>query len=239
MATDISEVPIARTGAAMTILEDKMFVWGGYSQEIDGEGDDRFPVNVQLPDEEEELDDYPAIEVYSITEHRWRRYKTSGKDGDESNVPAFGFGSVMTGIDGWCTCLEDGTTRSSPTTYSDWILLRWSGRSFNQQVVTLQRVNVTEGWQYTRGNWSYLAGLELKNKGVELNTLHAMIPLFTTTTVGTMSFIYSILKPVSIMQSDSGGLFVFSLSALPVRAAEPLQGAYRNLNNNLGFFLTV
>jgi len=100
MATDVSEVPIARTGAAMTILEDKMFAWGGYSQEIDGEGDDRFPVNVQLPDEEEEVDDYPAIEVYSITVHRWRRYKTSGKDDDESNVPAFGFGSVMTGIDG-------------------------------------------------------------------------------------------------------------------------------------------
>ena len=104
--SDIPEVPIARTGAAMTILDDKMFVWGGYSQEIDGEGDARVPVNVQLPDEEEELDDYPAIEVYSITEHRWCRYKTSRKDDDdnESNVPVrvpvFGFGSVMTGIEG-------------------------------------------------------------------------------------------------------------------------------------------
>ena len=90
-------VPIARTGAAMTIAGDKMLVWGGFTQEIEGEGDDRFPLNVPLPEEGDE--DYP-IEEYNITEKCWRRHKTKGKDGDETNIPAFGFGSVMVSMGG-------------------------------------------------------------------------------------------------------------------------------------------
>jgi len=86
------EFPIARTGAAMTVVEDKMLVWGGFTQEIEGEGDERYPLNIALPDEEDE--DYP-IEEYNITEKCWRRHKTSGKGGDEDNIPAFGSGSVM------------------------------------------------------------------------------------------------------------------------------------------------
>ena len=90
-------VPIARTGAAMTIAGDKMLVWGGFTQEIEGEGDDRFPLNIPLPEEGDE--DYP-IEEYDITEKCWRRHKTTGKDGDETNIPAFGFGSVMVSMGG-------------------------------------------------------------------------------------------------------------------------------------------
>ena len=36
---DDTDVPVARTGAAMTIAGDKMLVWGGFTQEIEGEGD--------------------------------------------------------------------------------------------------------------------------------------------------------------------------------------------------------
>ena len=90
-------VPIARTGAAMTIAGDKMLVWGGFTQEIEEEGDDRFPVNIPLPEEGDE--DYP-IEEYNITEKCWRRHKTAGKDGDETNIPAFGSGSVMISMGG-------------------------------------------------------------------------------------------------------------------------------------------
>ena len=97
MATNIPEVPTARTGAAMAIVDDKMFVWGGFTQEIEGEGDDRFPLNIALPEEDDE--DYP-IEEFDITENRWRRHKTSGKDGNEENVPVLGSASVMTGMGG-------------------------------------------------------------------------------------------------------------------------------------------
>ena len=90
-------VPIARTGAAMTIAGDKMLVWGGFTQEIEGEGDDRFPLNVPLPEEGD--DDYP-IEEYDITEKRWQRHKTTGKGRNETNIPAFGFGSVMVSMGG-------------------------------------------------------------------------------------------------------------------------------------------
>ena len=97
MAEHVGDVPIARTGAAMTIAGDKMLVWGGFTQEIEGEGDDRFPLDVPLPEEGDE--DYP-IEEYDITEKLWRRHKTTGKDGDETNIPAFGFGSVMVSMGG-------------------------------------------------------------------------------------------------------------------------------------------
>lgn len=97
MADSAEDVPIARTGAAMTVVGDKMFVWGGFTQEIEGEGDDRFPLNIPLPEEDDE--DYP-IEEYDITKNCWRRHKTTGKDGDESNIPAFGSGSVMLSMGG-------------------------------------------------------------------------------------------------------------------------------------------
>ena len=93
----VDDVPIARTGAALTVAGDKMFIWGGYTQEIEGEGDDRFPLNVPLPEEGDE--NYP-IEEYDITEKCWRRHKTTGKDDDETNIPAFGFGSVMLSMGG-------------------------------------------------------------------------------------------------------------------------------------------
>ena len=91
------EVPIARTGAAMTVVGDKLLVWGGFTQEIEGEGDDRFPLNIPLPEEDDE--DYP-IEEYNITEKCWHRHKTTGKDGKEENIPAFGSGSVMISMEG-------------------------------------------------------------------------------------------------------------------------------------------
>ena len=97
MAAHVDDVPIARTGAAMTIIGDKMLIWGGFTQEIEGEGDDRFPLNVTLPEEDDE--DYP-IEEYDITEKCWRRHKTTGKDGNETNIPAFGSGSVMVSMGG-------------------------------------------------------------------------------------------------------------------------------------------
>ena len=97
MAESQEDVPTARTGAAMTVTGDKMLVWGGFTQEIDGEGDDRCPVNIPLPEEEDE--DYP-IEEYDIIERRWRRHKTTGKDGDKANIPAFGSGSVMLSMGG-------------------------------------------------------------------------------------------------------------------------------------------
>ena len=97
MAEHVDDVPIARTGAAITIVGDKMLIWGGFTQEIEGEGDDRFPLNVTLPEEDDE--DYP-IEEYDITEKCWRRHKTTGKDGDETNIPAFGSGSVMVSMGG-------------------------------------------------------------------------------------------------------------------------------------------
>ena len=92
MAESMGSVPTARTGAAMTVVRNKMLVWGGFTQEIEGEGDDRFPLNVPLPDEDDE--DY-SIEEYNIIEKCWRRHKTTGKDGEEANIPAFGSGSVM------------------------------------------------------------------------------------------------------------------------------------------------
>jgi len=97
MATSIPEVPTARTGAAMAIVGDKMYVWGGFTQEIEGEGDERFPLNIALPEEDDE--DYP-IEEYDITEHRWHRHKTSGKGSDEENIPVFGSASLMTSMGG-------------------------------------------------------------------------------------------------------------------------------------------
>ena len=97
MADSADGVPIARTGAAMAVVGDKMLVWGGFTQEIEGEGDDRFPLNVPLPEEDDE--DYP-IEEYDITEKCWRRHKTTGKHGDEDNIPVFGSGSVMLSMGG-------------------------------------------------------------------------------------------------------------------------------------------
>ena len=97
MADSAEGVPIARTGAAMTVIGDKMLVWGGFTQEIEGEGDDRFPLNVPLPEEDDE--DYP-IEEYDVTENCWRRHKTTGRNGDEANIPAFGSGSVMLSMGG-------------------------------------------------------------------------------------------------------------------------------------------
>ena len=97
MAESQEDVPTARTGAAMTVTGDKMLVWGGFTQEIEGEGDDRYPLNIPLPEEEDE--DYP-IEEYDIIERRWRRRKTTGKDGDEANIPNFGSGSVMLSMGG-------------------------------------------------------------------------------------------------------------------------------------------
>ena len=94
MATNI---PTARTGAALTIAGDKMFVWGGFTQEIEGEGDERFPLNIALPEEDDE--DYP-IEEYDITERRWHYHKTSGKDSDEENIPLLGSASIMTSMGG-------------------------------------------------------------------------------------------------------------------------------------------
>ena len=105
MDDSAKSVPIARTGAAMTVIGDKMLVWGGFTQEIEGEKDDpdRFPLNIPLPEEGEEEEegdeDYP-IEEYDITENCWRRHKTTGKDGNKTNVPAFGSGSVMLSMGG-------------------------------------------------------------------------------------------------------------------------------------------
>ena len=44
----------AYTGTAITVVGDKilMLVWGGFIQEMEGEGDDRFPLNVPLPEED-------------------------------------------------------------------------------------------------------------------------------------------------------------------------------------------
>jgi hypothetical protein len=45
----ISEFPIARSDSVMVVREGKLLLWGGYTQTILGEGDDRFIVAINLP----------------------------------------------------------------------------------------------------------------------------------------------------------------------------------------------
>ena len=125
--------PTARTGAAMAISDGKMFVWGGFTQEIEGEGNERYPLNIALPEEGDE--DYP-IEVYDITEHLWHCHKTLGKDGEEDNIPLLGSGSVMTGMGGMV-----------------YLFGGWNDREFSNNVFRLDPAKMEwEKLQSTGGN---------------------------------------------------------------------------------------
>ena len=43
------EFPRPRSGAVVFVYDNQMMVWGGMTQVILGEGDNRFPVNIDLP----------------------------------------------------------------------------------------------------------------------------------------------------------------------------------------------
>jgi len=58
------DLPVARTGAAMTVVGNNMLVWGGFTQEI--EGDELYPLNIPLPDEEDK--------DYDIDGFNWRAW---------------------------------------------------------------------------------------------------------------------------------------------------------------------
>ena len=45
----LTEFPIARSDSVMIVREGKLMLWGGYTQTIWGEGDDRFIVAINLP----------------------------------------------------------------------------------------------------------------------------------------------------------------------------------------------
>ena len=47
----VQEFPTARSSSAMFIYEKQLMLWGGITQIILGEGDDRFAVNIDLPSE--------------------------------------------------------------------------------------------------------------------------------------------------------------------------------------------
>ena len=104
-------VPTARTGAVLVAHDGRLYVWGGHTQVIEGEGEDRFIVDVELPDPDTgesfmevmdiETRYWRVIEVVSdlymqpilsfcLYWHRmWCRFPTRG------SVPQVGNGSVI------------------------------------------------------------------------------------------------------------------------------------------------
>ena len=79
--------PTPRTGAVIAVVEEKLFVWGGYTQVIEGEGEDRFIIDIELPNPDDETD--TAIEVYDMIQGQWYKYDTKGV------VPQLGSGSTI------------------------------------------------------------------------------------------------------------------------------------------------
>ena len=47
----LTEFPIARSDSVMVIRGGQLMVWGGYTQTVIGEGDERFIVAINLPGE--------------------------------------------------------------------------------------------------------------------------------------------------------------------------------------------
>ena len=82
--------PLPRTGAAMVAAGRKVYVWGGYTQTIEGEGDDRFIVDIDLPDPDSEDD--VTIEVLDLEQMEWYKQSTRG------SVPQLGSGSIFAAI---------------------------------------------------------------------------------------------------------------------------------------------
>ena len=51
----LTEFPIARSDSVMVVRDGQLIIWGGYTQTVLGEGDDRFIVAINLPGEALEL----------------------------------------------------------------------------------------------------------------------------------------------------------------------------------------
>lgn len=79
-------VPTARTGAVLVAHDGRLYVWGGHTQVIEGEGEDRFIVDVELPDPDT---GESFMEVMDIETRMWCRFPTRG------SVPQVGNGSVI------------------------------------------------------------------------------------------------------------------------------------------------
>lgn len=45
----LSEFPVARSDSVMVIRGGELLLWGGYTQTVFGEGDDRFIVAINIP----------------------------------------------------------------------------------------------------------------------------------------------------------------------------------------------
>ena len=48
----VQEFPMARSGALMFVHNHQLLIWGGFTQVILGEGEDRFIVDIELPGRE-------------------------------------------------------------------------------------------------------------------------------------------------------------------------------------------
>lgn len=53
MASLIKEFPIARSAAVMFVHNGELYLWGGFTQVVLGQGDKRFPIDIDLPGEEQ------------------------------------------------------------------------------------------------------------------------------------------------------------------------------------------
>ena len=45
----VEEFPIARSGAIMFVHDHQLLLWGGMTQVVLGEGEDRFNIDINLP----------------------------------------------------------------------------------------------------------------------------------------------------------------------------------------------
>ncbi len=75
-----------RSGFCMVLIGNKIYFWGGYTQELmrDSETNKLYPFDITLPSTDDNF-----MDVYDISTSSWKRYKTT------NDVPDFGYGSTM------------------------------------------------------------------------------------------------------------------------------------------------
>lgn len=87
--TELSlKLPQPRSGACVSVLNCKMYVWGGHTQFLLEVGGDCCPIEDNLPNSDESY-----MDVYNLSSRNWEQYPTSG------DIPHVGDGPTMVGFE--------------------------------------------------------------------------------------------------------------------------------------------